>query len=63
MPYSGPEVTKTHHYQRAPGRWLTAAPCAICDMPKINRVHDVPPTPKAAQEIDARVLGEDPDQS
>lgn len=65
-PKKGPPVDPklVHHYVRPPGTWPSSdPPCVSCERPEASRYHDVPPTPKAAKEIDARVLGEDPDQS
>lgn len=57
-----PEIRNTHVYVPAPGSWPAAAPCAECDHPKANRVHDVgEPDPEAAV-IDARILGETQEQ-
>lgn len=58
MPYSGPEVSTRHHYVPSAGDWPVVPPCAECDMPKGNRVHEVPAVPAGAREIDDRVLGE-----
>ena len=57
-----PEIRNTHTYLPAPGDWPAAVPCAECGHPKPNRVHDVgEPDPEAAV-IDARILGETPEE-
>lgn len=35
--------------------------CAACDNTRWSRLHDVPPTPTDAAEVDARILGEGAD--
>lgn len=60
----GPEIRKTHRYQPDTSTtWPTTPPCAQpCGMPKGARIHDVPePDPEAAV-IDARILGETPEE-
>ena len=58
-----PEIRNTHVYVRASGPWTTSSPpCAVCEHPQANRVHDVAETPSDAAEIDARRLGETQEQ-